>query len=45
MFEEAIRALRQLEGQTQISVPIGDGDEGHSDQECQFKIFGQGAAQ
>jgi hypothetical protein len=48
MFKETIRALRQLEGQTQVSVPIEDDEEGYFDRECpseeclfQFKIFGE----
>lgn len=45
MFEETIRALHQLEGQTTVSVPIGDDEEGFFDRECpseeclfQFKV-------
>lgn len=48
MFKETIRTLRQLEGQTQVSVPISDDEEGYFDRECpsaeclfQFKIFGE----
>jgi uncharacterized Zn finger protein (UPF0148 family) len=48
MFEETIRALSKLEGQTQISVPIGDDEEGYFDRECpseeclfQFKILSE----
>lgn len=48
MFKGVIRALHQLEGQTQISVPITDDDEGYFDRECpsgdclfQFKIFSE----
>lgn len=48
MFKETIRTLHQLEGQTQISVPISDDEEGYFDRECpseeclfQFKIFGE----
>jgi uncharacterized Zn finger protein (UPF0148 family) len=46
MFKETIRTLHQLEGQTQISVPISEDDEGYFDRECpsedclfQFKIL------
>lgn len=46
MFKDTIRALQQLEGQTEISVPIGDDEEGYLDRECpseeclfQFKIL------
>lgn len=48
MFEETIRALRQLEGTTAVSVPISDDDEGYFDRECpseeclfQFKILSE----
>jgi len=48
MFEETIRALRQLEGQTTGSVPIGDDEEGYFDRECpseeclfQFKVLSE----
>jgi uncharacterized Zn finger protein (UPF0148 family) len=48
MFEETLRALSKLGGQTQISVPIGDDDEGYLDRECpseeclfQFKILSE----
>jgi uncharacterized Zn finger protein (UPF0148 family) len=48
MFKETIRALRQLEGQTQISVPISDDEEGYYDRECpsedclfQFKVLSE----
>jgi len=48
MFEETIRALRQLEGQTTISVPISDDKEGYLDRECpseeclfQFKVLSE----
>ncbi len=48
MFEETIRALRRLEGQTTVSVPIGDDDEGYFDRECpseeclfQFKVMSE----
>lgn len=48
MFEETIRALRRLEGQTTVAVPIGDDDEGYHDRECpsedclfHFKVFGE----
>lgn len=48
MFKDTIRSLRQLEGQTQISVPIGDDEEGYFDRECpaeeclfQFKILSE----
>lgn len=46
MFEDTIRALRHLEGQATISVPISDDEEGYFDRECpseeclfQFKIL------
>lgn len=46
MFEETIRALRRLEGQTTVPVPVSDDDEGYFDRECpseeclfQFKVF------
>lgn len=46
MFEETIRALRGLEGQTTVSVPIGDDEEDYFDRECpseeclfQFKVL------
>lgn len=48
MFEETIRALRQLEGQTTVSVPMGDDEEGYFDRECpseeclfQFKVLSE----
>jgi len=48
MFKETIRALNQLEKQTQIAVPIGDDEEGYFDRECpsdeclfQFKILSE----
>lgn len=48
MFEETIRLLRQLEGQTTISVSMSDDEEGYFDRECpsqeclfQFKIHGE----
>lgn len=48
MFEETVRALRQLKGRKQISVPMSDDAEGYFDRECpsaeclfQFKIFGE----
>jgi hypothetical protein len=48
MFEETLRALSKHGGQTQISVPIGDDDEGYFDRECpseeclfQFKILSE----
>jgi hypothetical protein len=48
MFKETIRTLHQLEGQTQISVPISGDEEDYFDRECpseeclfQFKIFGE----
>lgn len=48
MFEDTIRALRQLERQTQVSVPISDDEEGYFDRECpseecqfQFKVQGE----
>lgn len=48
MFEDTIRALRQLEGQTTVSVPISDDEEGYFDRECpseeclfQFKILSE----
>ena len=48
MFEDTIRALRQLEGQTSVSVPISDDEEGYFDRECpseeclfQFKILSE----
>jgi len=34
MFEETIRALRQLEGANTVSVPISDDEEGYFDREC-----------
>lgn len=46
MFEETIRILRRLEGQTTVSVPFGDDKEGYFDRECpseeclfQFKVL------
>ena len=48
MFEETIRALRRLEGQTTVSVPTGHDEEGYFDRECpseeclfQFKILSE----
>lgn len=48
MFEETKRALRRLEGQTTVSVPIGDDEEGYFDRECpseeclfQFKVLSE----
>lgn len=48
MFEETIRALRRLEGQTTVSVPISDDEEGYFDRECpseeclfQFKVLNE----
>ena len=48
MFEETIRALRQIEGQTTVSVPMGDDEEGYFDRECpseeclfQFKVLSE----
>jgi hypothetical protein len=47
MFEETIRALKRLEGQTTVSVPMTDDAEGYFDRECpseeclfQFKVHG-----
>ena len=46
MFEETIRALKNLEGKSKISVPIGNDEEGYYDRECpseeclfQFKVL------
>ena len=48
MFEETIRALRRLEGRTNVSVPVGDDEQGYIDRECpseecffQFKVLGE----
>lgn len=48
MLNETIGALRRLEGNTQISVKIGDDEEGYFDRECpsedclfQFKILSE----
>lgn len=48
MFEDTIRALRQLEGQASVSVPISDDAEGYFDRECpseeclfQFKVLSE----
>jgi uncharacterized Zn finger protein (UPF0148 family) len=48
MFEDTIRALRQLEGKTTVSVSISDDEEGYFDRECpseeclfQFKILSE----
>lgn len=46
MFDETLRALRQLEGQTQLSIPIEYDEDGYLDRECpadeclfQFKFW------
>jgi hypothetical protein len=34
MFEETVRALRRLGGQTEVAVPIDDDEDGYLDREC-----------
>lgn len=48
MFDETIRALEELEGQTSVSIPIEDDEEGYFDRECpsedclfQFKVLSE----
>lgn len=48
MFDETIRALKALDGQTEVSVPIEDDEDGYFDRECpseeclfQFKILSE----
>lgn len=48
MFEDTIRALKKMEGHTQVSISVGDDDEGYFDRECpseeclfQFKVLSE----